>query len=83
MIAATLLRFVVVVVTVDDHAMLQHLARQLSTAHSAVELRCTAVSNGPNPPKIKFPHDISRIFKFQQIQILSVSKRKFVKLLQA
>lgn len=31
-IAATLLRFVVVVVTVDDHAMLQHLARQLSTA---------------------------------------------------
>ena len=27
-IVATLLRFVVVVVTVDDHAMLQHLTRQ-------------------------------------------------------
>ena len=64
MIAATLLRFVVVVVTVDDHAMLQHLARQLTKYGRAVELRCTAVPNGPNPPKIQFPHVVSRFSNF-------------------
>ena len=33
---------------------------------AVVELRCTVVPNSPNPPKIKFPYVISRIFMFYE-----------------